>query len=202
MSTTTVSTRAKESAVANGNGPATLESSIAAAIADDLLYEVVEGRVLEKTMGSRDVEITAILDQHLGAFARSNRLGRALIEFIFRIDAARNLQRRPDVSFVSHVKWPVQRRVPDVPVWNMVPDLAIEVVSPSNTAAPVQEKIHEYFSVGVVAVWVVYPRQKQVYVYTSLTRIQALQLGDELDGGDLVPGFRLPLAALFEDEPE
>ena len=65
-----------------------------------------------------------------------------------------------------------------------------------------QEKIHEYFQAGVARVWVVYPRQQEVYVYVSPTQIQVLQLGQELDGGELVPGFRLPLAALFEDDAE
>ena len=92
--------------------------------------------------------------------------------------------------------------VPDVAVWDMVPDMAIEIVSPTNTADHVQEKIHEYFAAGVRRVWVVYPRQQEIYVYASPTEIQVLQLGHDLDGGDLIPGFRLPLAALFEDDPE
>ncbi len=117
------------------------------------------------------------------------------MEMVFRIDQATNLQCRPDVAFVSHARWPVHRRVPDVPVWDMVPDLAVEVVSPSNSADEVLEKIHEYFDAGVSRVWVVYPRRKEVYIYASPTQIQVLQLGQDLDGGDLVPGFRLPLAA-------
>jgi Uma2 family endonuclease len=49
---------------------------------------------------------------------------------------------------------------------------------------------------------VVYPRQQEVYVYASPTQIQVLQLHQDLDGSDLIPGFRLPLAALFQDDPE
>lgn len=171
-------------------------------VPDDPLYELVDGKIVEKEIGAREAEIAGILDQYLGMFARTHGFGRSLIESIFRIDPARNLQRRPDVAFVSHARWPVHRRVPDVAVWDMVPDLAIEVVSPTNTADHVLEKIHDYFRAGVARVWVVYPRQKEVYVYASPTRIQVLQLGDDLDGGDLIPGFQLPLAALFEDDPE
>ena len=133
---------------------------------------------------------------------KTQRLGRALIEFVFLIDRAKNLQRRPDVAFVSHAKWPVHRRVPDVAVWDMVPDLAIEVVSPSNSAGQVQGKMHEYFNAGASGVWVVYPEQQEVYVYTSPIQIRVVQLGQDLEGGDLIPGFRVPLAALFEDEAE
>jgi Uma2 family endonuclease len=121
---------------------------------------------------------------------------------LYRIDQAKDLQRRPDVSFVSHARWPIRRRVPDVPVWDLVPDLAIEVVSPSNSANDVQKRIHEYFNAGVIRVWVVYPEEREVYVYSSPKQIQVLQIGDDLDGGELLPGFRLPLAALFEDEAE
>jgi Uma2 family endonuclease len=202
MSTTTISSPAEELAVADRNGTGSPARSLSAAIAGDLLYEVVDGKIREKEMGAREIEVAGTLFLHLGMFAKTQRLGRALMEFVFRIDAANNLQRRPDVAFVSHAKWPVQWPVPDVPAWEMIPNLAVEVVSPSNTADQVQEKIHEYFAAGVVAVWVVYPRQSEVYVYSSRTQIQVLQLGDELDGRDLVPGFRLPLAALFPIAPE
>jgi Uma2 family endonuclease len=202
MSTAPESATLEPTAINTGNGASAPVSELATAIPDDMLYEVVDGKIVEKEMGAREVEIAGILVQFLGNFARTHRVGRALVEFIFRIDQTKDLQRRPDVAFVSHARWPVHRRVPDVAVWDMVPDLAIEVVSPSNTANHVHEKIHEYFKAGVTRVWVVYPRQQEVYVYASPTQIQVLQLGQELDGGDLVPGFRLPLAALFEDDAE
>ena len=71
-----------------------------------------------------------------------------------------------------------------------------------NSAVEVQTKIDEYFEAGVSGVWVIYPKQKKIHIYASPTQIQVVQLGDELDGGDLLPGFRLPLSALFEDDPE
>jgi Uma2 family endonuclease len=184
------------------NGPLASSFPDPTTISDEMLYEVVDGRIVEKTVGVYEVEIANILTQFLGNFARTHGLGRAVVEMIFIIDRDRNLQRRPDVAFVSHARWPVQRRAPKSAVWDLVPDLVVEVVNPSNTADQVQEKIHEYFMARVSRVWVVYPRQKEVYVYASPTQIEVLQLGQELDGGDLVPGFRLPLAALFEDDAE
>jgi Uma2 family endonuclease len=71
-------------------------------------------------------------------------------------------------------RWPFHRRVPNVALWDMIPDLAVEVVSPSNTADYVQEKVGEYFHGGVRQVWVVYPRQQTVYLYTSPTQIEVL----------------------------
>ncbi len=182
--------------------PVSPPSAIAPIIPDDMLYEVVDGLVVEKTMGAFETGIASLLVEILGPFARANRLGRFFGEMLFRIDLTQDLQRRPDVAFVSHARWPYNRRVPDVPIWDMVPDLAIEVLSPSNTAIAVNRKIHEYFKAGVTRVWVVYPEQAEVYIYSTPQQVQVVGIGQELDGGDLLPGFRLPVAVLFEDQPE
>ena len=79
--------------------------------------------------------------------------------------------------------------------------LAIEVISPSNTADEVEDKKRDYFRAGVRQVWVVYSRQGVVHICTSTTQVQILTGEQELDGGDLLPGFRLPLATLFAEEP-
>jgi Uma2 family endonuclease len=176
--------------------------SLTPTIPDDLLYEVVDGQIVEKRMGARESEIATILGGCLFQFARANRLGRALVEFVFRLNIEKDMQRRPDVAFVSHARWPCHRRIPKVSVWDMVPDLTIEVMSESNSAYEVQKKLHEYFDAGVRSVWVIYPDQSEVYVYSSPKEIQVLGLGQELEGGDLLPGFRLPVAALFQDDPE
>jgi Uma2 family endonuclease len=177
-------------------------SAATAIVPGDMLYEVVDGEIREKCVGVQESEIATLLSGFLFTFLLHGKLGRVLTEVMFRIDLAKDLQRRPDVAFVSHSKWPANRRAPNVSVWDLVPDLAIEVVSPTNSAADVQRKIHEYFEAGVSGVWVIYPSQKNIYVYTSPTQIQVLQLGDLLSGGDLIPGFSLPLSALFEDDPE
>ena len=122
-----------------------------------------------------------------------------MIELLFRIDAKRKLKRRPDIAFVSAKKWPVGKRVPKGEAWDMVPDLAVEVVSESNSAQEVIQKVVDYLSGGSRLVWVVYPDVKQVHVYTDLTSARILTELAELDGGDLVPGFRLSLTELFED---
>jgi Uma2 family endonuclease len=185
-------------------GPRTEPGPSSMPVPDDILYEVVDGEILEKTVGVQESEIATLLIEFLAPFLRSHRLGKVVAETIFRIDATKDLQRRPDVAYVSAARWPVKKRAPDAPVWDLVPDLAIEVVSPTNAAVHVQAKIQEYFEAGVNGVWVIYPRQKKIHIYASASpaQIQVLQLGDELDGGELIPGFRLPLAALFEDDPE
>lgn len=162
-------------------------------------YEVVRGRYVElPPMGYFESGVASILAQYLGMFARERALGRVRVETLFRLKE--DLELRPDLAFVSHGRWPRRKRLPHVNACPVVPDLAVEVVSPSNTADEVQDKLHEYFSAGVLQVWVIYPRQHEVYVYTSPTDIRVLTLAQELDGGNVVPGFRLPLATLFEDD--
>jgi Uma2 family endonuclease len=80
-----------------------------------------------------------------------------------------------------------------------VPDLAVEVISPTNRAPEVLEKIHEYFAAGVRLVWLVYCEPRQVYVYRSPVSIQVLTPQDTLDGEDVIPGFSLTVAKLFDD---
>lgn len=170
-------------------------------VPDDGLYELVDGKLVEKKVGAQQVEIANTLAFTITSFVRPLRLGRALVEMVFRIDPARNLQRRPDAAFVSDARWAFRKRVPDVPVWDMVPDLAIEVNSPNNSADEIQDKRLEYFRAGVKQVWVIYPKQREAHIYTSPTEVTILTADDELDGGEIIPGFRLRLSVLFDDEP-
>ena len=121
---------------------------------------------------------------------------------LFRIDRATELQLRPDVAFVSHARWPRDRPAPREAAWDVVPDLAVEVVSPSNSANEVIDKLHEYFQAGVQRVWVVYPKTSEVYVYEAPQRVRIFGRTDELDGGAILPGVRLPMAHLFTLEPQ
>jgi len=84
----------------------------------------------------------------------------------------------------------------------VVPDLAVEVVSENNSANQIQAKIQDYFRCGVRLVWVVYPMQEHVHVYNSPTQIAVAQRTDRLDGGDVLPGFSLPLEALFATDDD
>ncbi len=166
----------------------------------DRLYEVVDGHIVDPPpMGCYESDIANLLAELIHEHARNRQMGRAFVELLFRIDVARGLKRRPDLAFVSAKKWPAGKRVPKGEAWDMVPDLAVEVVSESNTAKEVVQKVVDYLSAGSRLVWVVYPDLKQVHVYTDLTSAQILTEPAELDGGDVVPGFRLSLTELFED---
>ena len=169
----------------------------------DVLYEVVDGRFVESPpMGAYENDIANWLAELLNEKARERRRGRAFVEQLFRIDVARDLQRRPDVAFVSAARWPSGKRVPKGEARDMVPDLAVEVVSKTNTAEEILAKLEDYFRTGTTLVWVVYPSVRQVYVYTSPTDVQILAEPANLDGGQVVADFSLSLHRLFEDEQD
>ena len=178
-------------------------SLLAPPVADDRFYEVVDGRIVElPPMGVYESETAFLLAFALEQMARAQKIGRVVVELLFRMDPSRKLKRRPDLAFVSAEKWPLNKRVPEGEAWDMVPDLAIEVVSESNTANEIGLKLADYFATGSKQVWVVYPKLKQVYVYSSLTSVRILTESDVLEGGDLIAGFRLPLSHLFEGAPD
>ena len=102
-----------------------------------------------------------------------------------------------DASFVS------RERLAAVEDWDkffpFAPDLAVEVLSPSNTAKEINEKVAFYFAAGSRAVWVINPKRRTAVVYTSPSEVRTLNEQDTLDGGDVLPGFQLELSELFAD---
>ena len=163
------------------------------------LYEVVNGKVVEKpAMGVYETHLASALMCLLGHFIRSNRLGNLELEMLFLLDAANDLKRRPDLAFVSHDRWARNRPVPRTAAWEVIPDLAIEIISPTNLACQVIVRVGEYFRCGVRSVWVVYPVAEQVYVYESATSVRILTRSDRLELPAILPGFQLPLESLLE----
>jgi Uma2 family endonuclease len=167
---------------------------------EDVLYEVVDDQVVELApMGAYEVRLATLLAARIETFAQQHQLGRALQEMLFDLTVATGRKRRPDVAFVSFDRWPLTRRIPRTEAWEVVPNLAVEVVSRSDSVDYIVDKVAEYFHAGVERVWVVFPSQEQVYVYDSPTSVRILTRTDELSGDPILPRFRLPLVELFED---
>jgi Uma2 family endonuclease len=174
------------------------EGALTDQVEPDGLYEVIDGRIVEKAMGAYENWLAGVFFGVLDRYTEANPVGRAVQELIFDFRPAVNRERRPDVAFVSFERWPRDRRVPQTRSWGVIPDLAVEMISPTNTADDIAEKLQEYFHVGVRLVWVVYPRQAWVYVYTSTRSVRVLAPGADLDGGDVLPGFRMSVKDLFD----
>jgi Uma2 family endonuclease len=167
---------------------------------DDLLYEVVDNQLVELApMGAYEVRLATLLTARIETVARQHQLGRTVQEMLFDLTTATARKRRPDVAFVSFDRWPLYRRIPRTEAWEVVPNLAVEVVSRMDSGDHIVDKVAEYFRASVERVWVVFPSQEQVYVYDSPTSVRILTRTDELSGDPILPNFRLPLVELFGD---
>lgn len=162
----------------------------------DVSFEVVDGVRVEKPMSLVEQMMAGWLFGRLEPYCRENGIGHAAIETTFAIPGSGN-DRKPDVAFVSYRTWPRTRPIPRVNAWRAVPELAVEIVSPTDRAFDVLDKVAEYFAGGVQTVWLVYSHLEQVHVFTSPTAVRILTRADDLTGDPIIPGFRLPLADLF-----
>jgi Uma2 family endonuclease len=163
------------------------------------LYEVVDGTREEKPVSGYATWIADELRDRLSPFVRERQLGRVHTEMLFILDAVRNLRRRPDVAFVSAEKWPVGQPPPGSGDWDIVPELAVEVLSPSNTYEAVIRKLRHYFDCGVREVWLISPQERLVQVYSSLDKVRNVRRDEEL-ATELIPGWSIPVAAIVPHE--
>jgi Uma2 family endonuclease len=166
----------------------------------DRLCELIDGTLVEKAMGVREALLATALTESLRKFVRPRKLGIVLgPDGAVRLWAGR--VRMPDVAFYSWDRLP-GRRIPDVPIPDLAPDLAIEVESVSNTAAELERKRTDYFRSNVRLVWQFDPRSRTVAVYTSPDNLTVLRGTEILDGGAVLPGFTVPLSEVFAELDE
>ncbi len=178
-------------------GTATVEDVLEIEAHENRLCELVDGVLVEKPMGYVESRIAILLSTALQTFVEAHDLGVVTGESgMFRFPE--NLVRMPDVAFASWDQFP-GRELPDEGAPEIVPDLAVEVLSKSNTRAEMARKLQEYFSVGARLVWFVDPPSKSVSVYTSPAKCKVLSSADTLDGGKVLPGFNLPVKHLFKN---
>ncbi len=158
--------------------------------------ELVRGRLVrEPRPGAEHGWLTGKLIGELEPFVRDRGIGLVVTETGFLLSNDPPTVRGPDVAFIAAEDLPPE----GVPVgfWTVAPRLAIEVVSPSNTASEIRQKVLEYLAAGTRSVWVVDPPTRSVTTYRSRDEIRLLTMADELEGADVLPGFRLPLSELF-----
>ncbi len=163
------------------------------------LCELVDRTLVEKVMGVEEDRIGLRLAARMLDFAEDRDLGvvlgpQAPMRMLF------GNVRMPDVSFTTNARWAefLVRRPKVAP---FAPDLAVEILSESNTRAEMDRKRREYFASGSRLVWEVNPRRRTVAVYTAERRSTRLTAADTLDGDDVLPGFTYPCAELFKHLP-
>ncbi len=180
-------------------GKATEKDVLALLDRENRLYELVDGILVEKVMGLKESALAMHLGRLLGNFVEEHDLG-----IVAGADGTLRLLSRliriPDIAFISWRQLP-GRVYPSAPVPDLFPDLAVAVLSEGNTKAEMARKLKEYFLAGTHLVWFVAPDARTVTAYTSPDESALLTEADTLDGGNVLPGFRLAVARLFDRVP-
>lgn len=158
----------------------------------DRLFEYVGGEIIEVVSSNYSSEVAARVLIEIGIFVKNKDLGRVTgADGGYIVSGERYI---PDVAFISKEKQPE----PSHEAYNPTPpDLAVEVLSPSNDPGGIRIKLVNYLRAGTV-VWLVDPDKKEVEVYAS-GQAKKLGLDGTLDGGDVLPGFTLPVKAIFPE---
>jgi Uma2 family endonuclease len=164
---------------------------------DGFHYELVRGELRKMTpAGFKHGQLVVNLTIPLGAFVKQNQLGVVLgAETGFRLANNPDTVLAPDIAFIKQERLTAANETEKF--WSGAPDLAVEVLSPSDTVYAVEEKVATWLSCGTKMVWVVNPKLRSIHVHCSGTSIQTLAETDVLDGHDVIPGFRLNVAELF-----
>lgn len=161
------------------------------------LCELVDGTLVEKPMGFRESALAGKLVQRMRNFVEPRKLGTVTApDGMMRLSVG--LIRIPDVAFIPWDRFP-DRKLPKEPILALAPDLAVEVLSKSNSGAEMERKCREYFAAGVQLVWLIDPESRTADVFTVPDQSTTLDASQSLDGGTVLPGFSLPLAELFAE---
>jgi len=164
---------------------------------DDRRYELVEGELRAMApAGFEHGRWASRLNMRLELFVEQQKLGvvfAAETGFLLRRDP--DTVRAPDVSFVTQARY--EAAEPKTGYFPGAPDLAVEVLSPSDTYSEVQEKALAWLDAGCRMVLVIDGRKRHVIVYRSRSAVLILGEADTLDGDDVVPGWKLPVGDIF-----
>lgn len=161
-------------------------------------FELVNGRLVERNMSKWSSYVAGTMYYRLRGHSEAHGLGWVYPEGTSYqcFPDSPNKVRRPDVSLIR-----LERMSPDEAMseghLRLAPDLAVEVISPNDLAYEIDEKVDEYEAAGVPLIWVVNPETKAIRVHRADGTVTVLREKDELDGEDVVPGFRCPVAELF-----
>ncbi len=170
------------------------------AMPDDVLYELVDGRLVELNVGTISSRVAGNVGKLL-----SNHCDSPLIAHVFPehgytcFPAKRNRMRRPDVSLIL-----ADRMTPELfeEGFTLIrPDLAVEVISPNDVASDLGEKLDDYHAAGIPLLWIVYPEARRVHVFRWDGPPALLGPDDELTGEDVLPGFRCRVTDFFTGLP-
>jgi Uma2 family endonuclease len=182
-------------------GEATVRDVIRIHDRENRLYELIDGTLVEKVMGLPHAKlafhlghlIQNYLDDHpgLGEVSGADSTLRIFPKMV----------RIPDVVFISYERLPANSPAQQELAPKLAPDLAVEILSPGNTRGEMRRKLRDYFRSGVRLVWYVDAKKRAIQVFTAADQSTTLTEADALDGGDVIPGLRLPVKKVFAKLP-
>jgi Uma2 family endonuclease len=164
---------------------------------DGYRYELVKGVLHRMSPGSFEPSTIAMrIGARLVAFADEHGLGEVTgADGGYVLERGPDTVRAPDVAFVRADRVPTREEQQHFA--ELAPDLAVEVISPSDRMSDLEEKVEQYLALGVPLVWVFHPRERTVTVRRPRRAPRVLRDGDVIDGEEILPGFRLPVADVF-----
>ncbi|HEX8174765.1 MAG TPA: Uma2 family endonuclease [Pyrinomonadaceae bacterium] len=165
---------------------------------DSKKCEIIKGELVVSPAGIEHEEIGVRLSSALFNFVRKHKLGIVCGSSAGYWMKGRTTFLSPDVSFIAKERLQGAKRAPKK-FFNGAPDLAVEVLSPSDTIERLHEKIVEYFDNGAKLIWVLNPEDQTALVYHTPQPDKLLRADDLLDGEDVVPGFSMPVSELFAE---
>jgi Uma2 family endonuclease len=178
-------------------GTATEQDVVRTEEDENRLCELVEGVLVEKPMGFRESLLAMAIGNMLRNFVVPANLGVITgADGMMRLFAG--LVRIPDVAYIAWDHLP-GRQVPAESIPNLAPDLAVEILSRTNTPREMERKRQEYFDAGVSLVWIVDPDLRMVTAFTDPNTCTVCHESDVLDGGTVLPGLRIALADIFAE---
>lgn len=164
-------------------------------------FELSEGMLIKGLLsGGKHGRLVSRLARRIGNFVEQHKLGETTAAetgyILFKNPTGKDIVRAPDVGFVAAARVP-EGGMPDG-YFPGAPDLAVEVISPNDEADEIQLKVTQYLKYGTRMVVLAYPKSQTIVVHTPTTTY-ILDIDDTLDGGDVLPGFRLPVRDIFAD---
>ena len=164
---------------------------------DEVRAELVRGVVeVRDSPGTPHGWVATEMVVAIYKYLESHPIGSVMVDVDHVLERGPDTVRRPDVSFMSNARG---AGTPPRKMFEFSPDLPIEVVSPSNRLAAITKKLAEYFRTGARMVWIANPKNRTVTVHAPDAVPYVLGMGEILDGGDVLPGFRVPIDKLFRE---
>jgi Uma2 family endonuclease len=166
------------------------------AMPDGERFELFKGALRDMSPpGGRHGKVLARLTRSLSSFVEDKRLGEVYVDSGFVIAREPDTVFAPDLAFVR-----ADRVLPEdaqAGFLHQIPDLAVEIVSPGDRAGQVLEKVMIYLNAGLPVVWTIDPKRQRVMVWDASNLVREFGPGQVLDGGEVLPGFQLPIVDIF-----